>query len=152
GSPFDLRGGEILIIASQACWSWFSIASQRWMRGCSQLRIAGITTATGSSVLVLIYLLASALGAAQLPPVAPPSGVDLGVFAWLPLVPVLIGNLLWLHGVRRLGPVIAALFLNLTPVAAVLITTALGVEPNRQQLIGGGIVLLGILLAQLRRR
>lgn len=45
-----------------------------------------------------------------------------------------------INGVRRLGAVIAALFLNLMPITAVLITAALGVEPTRQQLIGGGLV------------
>jgi drug/metabolite transporter (DMT)-like permease len=151
GSPFDLRGGEILVIAAQACWSWYSISSQRWMRGCTQLRIAGITTLTGTVVLVVVYLLASALGAAALPP-APPQGlVQIAVFLWIPLVPVLLGNILWLNGVRKLGAVIAALFMNLLPVTAVLITAALGIEPTRQQLIGGAVVLAGILLAQLRR-
>jgi drug/metabolite transporter (DMT)-like permease len=152
GSPFDLRGGEVLVIAAQVCWSWYSIASQRWMRGCSQLRIAGVTTMTGTTVLVLIYLVAGALGAASLPPAAPRDAIDVGVFLWLPLVPVLIGNLLWLNGVRKLGAVIAALFMNLMPIAAVLITAALGIEPTRQQLIGGVVVLGGILLAQLRWR
>jgi drug/metabolite transporter (DMT)-like permease len=152
GSPFDLRGGEILIIAAQVCWSWFSIASQRWMRGCSQLRIAGITTMTGSTVLILIYFLATAFGAASLPPAPPRGALDIGVFLWLPFVPVLVGNLLWLNGVRKLGAVIAALFMNLLPISAVLITAALGIEPTRQQLIGGAVVLAGILLAQLRWR
>jgi drug/metabolite transporter (DMT)-like permease len=152
GSPFDLRGGEILVIAAQISWCWYSIASQRWMVGCSQLRISGITTAIGSIMLILGYLVASAVGAAELPP-APPRGViDAGVFLWPALVPVLIGNLLWLNGVRRLGAVIAALFLNLMPIVAVLITAALGIQPTPQQLIGGGIVLAGILLAQLRWR
>jgi drug/metabolite transporter (DMT)-like permease len=152
GSPFDLRGGEILVIAAQLCWSWYSIASQRWMIGCSQLRISGITTTIGSVMLILAYLVASAVGSAELPPAAPRGLIDAGAFLWLPLVPVLVGNLLWLNGVRRLGAVIAALFLNLMPITAVLITAALGVQPTRQQLIGGGFVLAGILLAQLRWR
>ena len=152
GNPFDLRGGELLIIAAQVCWSWYSIASQRWMHGCSQLRIAGITTALGSVVLIAVYLLAGILGAANLPPAAPRGVIDVGVLFWLPLVPVLIGNLLWLNGVRKLGAVIAALFMNLLPITAVLITAALGIEPTHQQLIGGAVVLAGILLAQLRRR
>src|SRR4051812_1672768 len=33
GSPFDLRGGEILILAAFACWSWYSSAAQRWLEG-----------------------------------------------------------------------------------------------------------------------
>jgi drug/metabolite transporter (DMT)-like permease len=61
-----------------------------------------------------------------------------------------MGNLLWHNGVRKLGPVIAALFLNLMPVSAVLITAAFGVEPSIQQLAGGAVVLVGIMLAQLR--
>src|SRR5262249_4026878 len=51
GLPFDQHGGEIVIIAASACWSWYSIAAQRWMPGCSQLRIAGITTSLGSLIL-----------------------------------------------------------------------------------------------------
>jgi drug/metabolite transporter (DMT)-like permease len=152
GSPFDLRGGEILVIVAQACWSWYSIASQRWMRGCSQLRIAGITTLTGSVTLILIYLSAGALGAADLPPARPQDVTQVAVFVWAPLVPVLLGNILWLHGVRKLGPMIAALFMNLIPVSAVLVAAALGIEPTPQQLVGGAVVMGGILLAQLRWR
>ena len=54
-------------------------------------------------------------------------------------------------GVYRLGPVIAALFMNLMPISAILITAALGVLPSWQQIIGGIVVLVGIMLAQLRR-
>ena len=132
GVPFDLRGGEILIIIASACWSWYSIAAQRWLPGCTQLRIAG------------------ALGSADVPPAIPGDWVDLGLFLWLAFVPVMLGNILWHHGVRRLGPVIAALFMNLRPISAVLITAALGLIPSTQQIIGGIAVLAGIMLAQLR--
>lgn len=150
GRPFDLRGGEILIIAAMACWSWYSITAQRWMRGCSQLRIAGITTALGSVVLVAIYLLAGVLGAADLPPAVPHARVDLGLLVWIAFGPVMAGNLLWGHGVRTLGPVVAALFMNLIPLCSVLIMAAAGVTPTPQQLTGGAVVLVGIMLAQLR--
>ena len=150
GLPFDLRGGEILIIVASACWSWYSIAAQRWLVGCTQLRIAGVTTTIGSLVLIAIYLIAGALGSAEVPAAIPGNWLDLGLFLWLALVPVMLGNILWHHGVRRLGPVIAALFMNLMPISAVLITAALGVIPSVQQIIGGIAVLAGIMLAQLR--
>jgi drug/metabolite transporter (DMT)-like permease len=41
--------------------------------------------------------------------------------------------------------------MNLRPITAILITAAQGITPSSQQLIGGGVVLAGIMLAQLRR-
>ncbi len=152
GTSFDLRGGEILIIAAAACWSWYSITAQRWLLGCTQIRITGMTTLTGSFTLIAAYLIASLAGIGRFPPAIPATTLDLGLFLWLAFVPVMLGNILWHHGVRRLGAVIAALFMNLMPITAILITAALGIAPTTQQLIGGAVVLVGIMLAQLRGR
>jgi drug/metabolite transporter (DMT)-like permease len=151
GTPFDLRGGEIFIIAATTCWSWYSITAQRWLLGCTQIRITAMTTTTGSFTLVGAYLLASLFGAGRFPPAVPATTLDIGLFVWLAFGPVMLGNLLWHHGVRQLGAVIAALFMNLMPITAILITAALGIAPTSQQLIGGALVLVGIMLAQLRR-
>jgi drug/metabolite transporter (DMT)-like permease len=152
GIPFDIRGGELFIIAAQACWAWYSITAQRWLLGCSQIRITTMTTVTASATLIGAYLVASFFGAAQFPPAVPTTTFDYGLFIWLALVPVMIGNILWHYGVNKLGAVIAALFMNLMPITAILITTAMGIAPTMQQLIGGALVLAGIMLAQLRRR
>ncbi len=151
GTPFDLRGGEIFIIAAQACWSWYSITAQRWLLGCSQIRITTMTTMTASATLISVYLIASFFGAGRFPPLVPPTAFDYGLFIWLALVPVMVGNILWHYGVNKLGAVIAALFMNLMPITAILITAAMGVAPTTPQLIGGALVLVGIMLAQLRR-
>jgi len=152
GTPFDIRGGELFIIAAQACWAWYSITAQRWLLGCSQIRITTMTTVTASATLIGAYLVASLFGAAQLPPAVPTSAFDYGLFIWLALVPVMIGNILWHYGVNKLGAVIAALFMNLMPITAILITATMGIAPTMQQMIGGALVLAGIMLAQLRRR
>ncbi len=111
-----------------------------------------MTTVTASATLIGAYLVASLFGAAQLPPAVPTSAFDYGLFIWLALVPVMIGNILWHYGVNKLGAVIAALFMNLMPITAILITATMGIAPTMQQLIGGALVLAGIMLAQLRRR
>src|SRR5262249_40853360 len=90
-------------------------------------------------------------GAGKFPPLVPPTGLDYGLFIWLALVPVMIGNILWHYGVNKLGAVIAALFMNLMPITAILITAAMGIAPTVQQLIGGAVVLVGIMMAQLWR-
>ncbi len=150
GTPFDLRGGEIFIIAAGACWAWYSITAQRWLLGCTQIRITAMTTTTGSFTLIAAYLIASAVGIGRFPPALPTTALDAGLFLWLAFVPVMLGNLLWHNGVRRLGAMIAALFMNLMPITAILITAVQGIIPSLQQLIGGGVVLAGIMLAQLR--
>jgi len=150
--PFALRGGEVLIVGATACWAWYSLMAQRWLAGWSQLRITGMTIATGAVASVAIYVLAALLGLAPLWPTVPHSALDLGLFSWMTIGPVILGFFLWHYAVRKLGFVVASLFLNLTPVVAVLITAvAFAVYPTPQQLLGGALVLAGVLQSQLRR-
>lgn len=149
GSPFDLRGGEILILAAFACWSWYSSAAQRWLEGWSQLRISGTTMTIGGVVLTVVYFIAAAFGGVPFPPPAPPTTTDWWVLAWLVFVLVSIGVLLWNFGVKRSGVVTASLYLNLTPIVAISILALGGTAPNLQQIAGGGMVILGILWAEL---
>jgi len=150
--PFTLRGGEVLIIGATACWAWYSLMAQRWLAGWSQLRITGMTIATGAVASVAIYILAALVGLAPLWPTVPHSALDLGLFSWMTVGPVILGFFLWHYAVRKLGFVVASLFLNLTPVVAILITAvAFAVYPTPQQLLGGALVLAGVLQSQLRR-
>jgi len=149
GNPFDLRGGELLILAAFACWSWYSTAAQRWLEGWSQLRISCVTMTIGGVALTIVYFIAAGVGGVPFPPAAPPSGEDLLVLLWLLLALVSFGVLLWNFGVKRSGVVTASLYLNLTPIVAILILSLGGTTPNLQQVVGGGMVILGILWAEL---
>src|SRR5215468_7017765 len=122
GAPFALRGGELLIVGATACWAWYSLMAQRWLAGWSQLRITGLTIATGSVASVAVYLLAALAGLAPLRPTVPHAPLDLGLFSWMTIGPVILGFFLWHYAVRKLGFVVASLFLNLTPVVAILLT------------------------------
>jgi drug/metabolite transporter (DMT)-like permease len=146
-----LRGGELLIVAAQACWAWYSLAAQRWLAGWSQLRISALTMTTGGATLILVYLVAVAAGAAYAPPAVPRSGEDIGLFVWMVLASVVLGLLLWNFGVRRVGVVVASLFMNLVPIVAIAITAALGTRPTTLQLVGGALVIAGVMQTQLRR-
>lgn len=149
GNPFDLRGGEILILCAIACWSWYSTGAQRWLEGWSQLRISCITMTVGGVALTIVYFIMAGLGGVPFPPPAPASGEDWLVLFWLVLVLVSIGVLLWNIGVKLSGVITASLYLNLTPIVAISILSLGGTMPNTQQLIGGAMVILGILWAEL---
>ena len=150
GLSFDIRGGEFLILAASACWAWYSLAAQRWLAGCSQLRISSLTMITGAVASSAIYFVAAALGREAFPPPLPVEPGDIGLFAWMTLVAVVAGLLGWNFGVRRLGIVVASLFLNFVPVFAILITTVMGTPPTAMQLLGGALVLAGVMQSQLR--
>jgi drug/metabolite transporter (DMT)-like permease len=149
GNPFDLRGGEILILCAVGCWSWYSTAAQRWLRGWSQLRISCVTMTVGGIALTVFYFGVAALGFVPFPPPVPATGFDWLVLLWLVVVLVSFGVLLWNFGVNRNGVVSASLYLNLTPIVAILILSLGGTLPNLQQVIGGAMVVAGILWAEL---
>jgi drug/metabolite transporter (DMT)-like permease len=149
GNPFDLRGGELLMLAAFTCWSWYSTAAQRWLGGWSQVRISCVTMTVGGFALTIVYLIIATLGGVPFPPPAPASGEDWLVLLWLILALVSFGVLLWNFGVQRSGVVTASLYLNLTPIVAILILSFGGTLPNLQQVIGGAMVIAGILWAEL---
>jgi drug/metabolite transporter (DMT)-like permease len=149
GSPFDLRGGEILILCAFVCWSWYSTAAQRWLDGWSQLRISSVTMTIGGIALTVLYIALGAGGAVPFPPPLPSGPKDWMMLLWLILALVSVGVVLWNFGVKRSGVVTASLYLNLTPIVAILILAMGGTAPNIQQALGGGMVILGILWAEL---
>ena len=128
-----------------------SLAAQRWLQGWSQLRIAAMTTSTGSVFTIAVYVVAGLLGAAHLPPALPSSWQDAAILAWIVVVLVAIGLIAWNHGVNRSGIVVALIYLNMMPVVAIAITALLGTPPRLFQIIGGALVIAGVLQSQLRR-
>ena len=104
------------------------------------------------SAALTLAVIAALVGLAPLRPTIPHAALDLGLFSWMTIGPVVLGFFLWHHAVRKLGFVVASLFLNLTPVVAILVTAvALKVYPAPLQLLGGALVLVGVLQSQLRR-
>ena len=116
--PFALRGGEILIVGATACWAWYSLMAQRWLAGWSQLRITGLTIATGSVASVASTSWPPWPGWRRCGRRCRTAPLDIGLFSWMTIGPVILGFFLWHYAVRRLGFVVASLFLNLTPVVA----------------------------------
>jgi drug/metabolite transporter (DMT)-like permease len=147
GSLQSVGLGEVMVVLANVVWSWFSIAAQHWLRGCSQLRIAAVTTAAGAFALLVACGLGAAVGLYE-------ARIDLSAGTLLLLLyagafPIGIGNVLWHHGVSRIGIGIASMYNNLVPVSAVLVSLIGGVAPTTGQLGGGALIVAGVLYAQL---
>lgn len=140
--------GEALILLSLLCWAWYSASLPRWCPSASQLRATTVTLLPSALVMGVAWAGLASLGLAAWRPVAP-LPLDLPLLLWVAGSGVALGTLCWNLGVRRLGPVTAALYLNLIPVIAVLTALALGTVPRLEQLLGGGLVMTGVLFVQL---
>ena len=152
-SGTSFRGGEILIVLANVLWTWMSVAAQRWLRGFSQLQIAALTVTTGAIWLMLLLPFVALSGAIDLRIDLSAESIFLVLFAGI--VPIAIGNFCWHYGVSRLGVVVSSMYNNLLPAAALAATLLMGGTFVWQQIAGAGIILVGVVSAQVmqsRRR
>lgn len=150
GGGLGFRGGELFLIAGQISWSLYSLASQRWLRGGSQIRITTTTMATATVFLTLFA--GGVMGLGFVPPLRLDPGPEaLLVLLWVGAIASTVGIFFWNIGVRELGAAVSTLYINLVPVFAVLFGLALGARPTGLQLVGGAMVIAAVAQMQIRR-
>jgi drug/metabolite transporter (DMT)-like permease len=143
----EFRGGEVLIVLANVAWTWMSMAAQRWLGGMTQLQITAATVAAGAFWLILLLPVVALSGVVTL---RADFGSDaLWMLGFAGLLPIALGNFCWHYGVSRVGVIIASMYNNLLPIAAVAITVWLGGSFTGRQLLGAAIILAGVLTAQL---
>ena len=151
GAGFELRGGEPILILACALWAFYSLDTQRALPGVPQLQATLLTFIPSVIFLPPLWLILHAFGLAHwAPPVAEWQARDVGVLLWVTFGGIAIATVAWNYAVRLIGAVVATLYMNLIPLAALLSAMALGIEPRPLQLVGGAIVLAGVVQAQLR--
>ncbi len=144
-SAHEGYGGIGLLVLGLVCWTWYSMKAQAWLAplGIGQLRLTMVTSAAAGLCLWIVFAVTTAIGL-QPPPTSWPGLGGLAILAYLIVVPTAICIALWNLGAARLGVTIATVILNLSPVFAVLLSVAIGIEPTALQLIGGVVTLLGV--------
>lgn len=147
------RGGELLIVGSVASWTVYTLLSQRWFAAdVPQLRRTWVTTLGAVPWLLGVWALARASGLAGPPRLEAP----LSEWAYLAANAALctaVATVAWNRGVARLGIQAGAVWQNMVPVFAVLISALFfGLVPTVWQLVGGLVVLSGVLWMQWNKR
>jgi drug/metabolite transporter (DMT)-like permease len=143
----QFRGGEILIVVANVLWTWMSMAAQRWLHGFTQMQITALTVGAGALWLLLPLPIFAMTSSIDLRVEFSPEALALIVFAGV--FPIALGNFLWHYGVSRVGIVVASMYNNLLPAAALAITVVLGGTFTWLQLLGSAIILAGVVTAQL---
>ena len=149
---FSLQGGELMVVASICSWTAYSILAQRWFPpATSQLRRTFLTTVCAVPWLLAVWALARLAGLAGPPQLHPTPTALLQLFGAAVFCTAL-ATVAWNTGVSHLGIQTGALWQNLVPVFAVLISLLFfGVQPLASQLLGGAVVLAGVLYMQWQR-
>ncbi len=135
-----LGGGEVMMIAASASYALYGVLTKRWAIPLSNWQSLYIQIAFGVALLLPGFLLAPniALNAHTIPMV---------MFAGI--AASLVAPYLWIQGVMRLGANTASIFMNLAPVFTALIAVLfLHEDLHSYHVIGGGITLCGVILAQ----
>jgi drug/metabolite transporter (DMT)-like permease len=149
GSGGDLSGnlgGNLLAVGMAATWAAYSVSIAPLMRDYSPYRISAI-------VLLAMWVPLALVGATQ---VSQQDYRSLGWGVWLGLAyavvgPVVLTNVLFFTAIGRVGPSHAAIFANLLPFAAAILTVLLLDESlSLVQVVGGALIALGIVVVRRR--
>jgi drug/metabolite transporter (DMT)-like permease len=154
GDPGAVLGGgvglgELMVLGATVCWVRYIVGAGELPF--SPLRFSALTAAAGTASIVAITVAADLLGL-----LTPPSPADVArawpALAYLVVFGALVAVLAWNHGVRRLGPANASLFMNLVPVVAFAIEAARGTNPLPVELLGAALTLAALVVANLAAR
>ncbi len=136
--------GELMMFAASASYALYGVLTKRWAISLPNWQALYVQILFGVLLLLPNFLLASnvELNANNIP---------LVLFAGIPAS--IIAPFLWIQGVIRLGANKTSIFMNLSPIfTAVIAVLFLHEQLHSYHLIGGGVTLVGVILAQRLRR
>ena len=151
GDPLALLAGriglgEVLLLGCVVCWTAYTFVGRRATRLVSALAATFWSCALGAVLLWAAAFAAGGIEWAQWRPAVWAAVAFLGVFG------TAIGFTWYTDAVRVLGAARAAMFINLVPLAAVLMAAlALGEAFPPSVALGGAAVLAGVWLTTTRR-
>ncbi len=144
-AQLQVSKGDLLMLCANLIWALFNIATRRFMPKGSPVGNTALMMSAGALVLTGIALYGDV-------PLAMPhlqAGLAMAIMA---VGGTVLAYLFWGMGIQQLGAGRAALFLNLVPVFAMLVSGVMGTPPSGDQWLGGLIVLTGVTLAMVPMR
>ena len=145
GSPSALFSqglgqGEAMMLVVSAAYALYGVLTKRWSIQLSSWDSLYVQVFFGVIMLFPNFLLAEDVSL---------NSQNIGLVVFAGIAASIIAPALWIQGVMRLGANTTSIFMNLAPVfTAIIAIFALGEELKSYHLIGGGVVLLGVMLAQ----
>ncbi|HUF00883.1 MAG TPA: DMT family transporter [Gaiellaceae bacterium] len=148
GSSSEVSGGYVGIllgIGICATWAAYSVAVAPLMTTYSPSRVSAVVIPCTAALVALTGI-----------PQTREQDWNLGWWIWALLVfatigPLVLTNVLWFRSISKIGPARATLAANLQPFVAAMLAVILLSEPlGLLQVLGGGLIAAGILVARRR--
>lgn len=135
-----LGKGELMMFAASASYALYGVLTKRWAIPLPNWQSLYIQILFGVLLLTPDFFAAADVSLNL-------HNIPLILFAGIPAS--IIAPFLWIQGVQRMGANTATIFMNLTPIfTAIIAVLFLHESLHSYHFIGGGITLLGVLLAQ----
>lgn len=136
--------GSGLILAGSLCWAFFAILIKPYTERLSGIDVGAYSLLGGAIFVTLIGI----------PSIITTDWSTVSTPVWAAIVysgigALVAGNLIWYHGVSRIGPTRVSMFSNLQPLVALAVAwIALGEVPTIWQGIGAGSIMTGLIVTR----
>lgn len=138
--------GDLLMLGGAACWSVYATLGTITTRTGSPLGVTAVASLAGAAMLFPFGFLEQ--GYRDVPTWPASAWLDIG---YLVVFATIVGFVLFYWAVRRFGAGLASMVSYLVPVfALVQAVLVLGEHPTPVEVVGGGVILLGVRLATWR--
>lgn len=142
--------GDVLILLGALSWVIYTLGAARFPDW-SALRYTALSCVLGAGTILLITLLATALGHAH-GPAMDALALTLPHFVYIIIAASVIAVLAWNAGIRQLGALNGVLFINLVPITAFVIGLAQGAQFAAAEILGATLVMMALVVNNLYLR
>lgn len=142
--------GDLLVVSGALSWIAYNLMQGKFV-ALGTLRFTTLSCVAGTAAILVVAVLAHALGAARMPSATQLVAVTPHI-AFLAVLGVVVAMLLWNHGSARIGPLNAMLLLNLMPVVTYAIRVAQGAHFTWQEWAGAALVIAALVANNLYQR
>lgn len=135
--------GDMIMLAAAACYAVYVVLLKHWHPGIPLLQSLYVQAWAAALTLLPFYLLSNGDGL---------NTANMPLIAYAAVLASIVAPLVWMHGIGRVGPARASLFLNLVPVVTAGLATVLLAETlNTFSIVGGSMTIGGVMIAELWR-
>ncbi|AYA39780.1 DMT family transporter [Xenorhabdus nematophila] len=132
--------GEIMMFIAAASYALYGVLTKRWAIPLPNWQSLYVQIAFGALLLLPNFMMTDNVQLTS-------DNISLVLFAGIPAS--IIAPYLWIQSVIRIGANMTAIFMNLAPVfTAIIAILVLHEQMHSYHIIGGGIVLAGVIIAQ----
>ena len=138
--------GDLMILASVACWTTYTVGASALLQRHSPLFVTGTSMAMGAIPYVLVTI----------PQMADVNWAGVSAWTWWALVfsslfALCLAYLIWYAAVQKIGMARTSIYSNLVPISAMGVAALwLGEPLTAQKIAGAALVLGGVALTRLR--